>query len=230
MRKIIVGNALIDRARNKALASVREDAEWVLMVDDDMTPPKEAITRLIDHNIPVVSALCTTRIPPIRLVMKFYDASADCWRPPTSAPPAQKVLQGPIGTGAAFLLLRYDAIQALTEYYLSAKDWMDEKRKELDRLHVRSEWRDKEQKRKSEIRRERYAKEKFLRIFSTDVGDDELDRGEDITLSRKLHFLGIPVGVDTGLQVGHLGERVYTPDDVDWERENDNLTDRILSQ
>ena len=55
----------IDLARN-ALAELafQHNAEWLFYLDSDVLPPSDALTRLISHNLPVVSGLYYMRTPP----------------------------------------------------------------------------------------------------------------------------------------------------------------------
>jgi len=206
------GNALIHRARNEVLAHIPPDVSHVLMVDDDMVPEAAALTRLLDHDLPVVSALCTTRLEPPVLAVKAYHEESGQFVPMAAMKP--KLHTGKFGVGAAFLLLRRDAIDAMIEDYLSAADWLEDHRRLMDRLHVRNELRRKEQQRRAGVRRARMASEKWLRVFDFPVGDDDLQYGEDIGMSRRLIRLGIPIAIDATVEVGHLGEKMFTPDDV----------------
>jgi hypothetical protein len=207
------GNALIHRARNTALATVRADADFALFVDDDMLPPKRALMKLVAHDVPVVSALCTTRQPPIEIAAKVYNPDEDQFHPLDTVN-LTRMVTGQFGVGTAFTLLRRDVIDTLQEYYLSAQDWLCENRRRLDRMHVRAELREKERRHLEAIRRAQYAKDKHLRVFDYLVGENELQLGEDVTLSRRLIQLGIPVSIDGTVIVGHCGEWAYDVYDI----------------
>lgn len=209
----IFGNALVHASRNKALAGIRPDADYVLFVDDDMCPLPRAALDLMEHERPVVSALCTTRIPPVELAARLWHEPSQQFVPFDQLR-EDRLFSGQLAVGAAFLMVQRPVIDQLVEYYLSAQDWLDERRRELDRLRVRSEFRENEQARKAEIRRARYVKEQYVRVFDFPVGDDEIQLGEDICLSRRLIALKIPVAIDTQVSVGHIGEYSYGPWDV----------------
>jgi len=211
------GNALIHRSRNNALANIRPDADWVLFVDDDMVPEREALMRLLAHQQPVVSAFCTTRTAPARPAAKVYYEREDRFIPIREKPPENALINGQLAPGAAFLLMNRETVEALKEYYLSANDWLEESRPTLDRMHVRSEQRETERARKEEARRGFYQREKVLRIFYYGMGDNEIELGEDICLARNLMRLKIPVALDTSTVVGHIGEHPYGPWDIDWD-------------
>ena len=113
-----------------------------------------------------------------------------------------------------FLLLSRETIEQLKEYYLSARDWLEANRRCFDRMHVRAENREKERAHKAEIRRANWDREKYLLVFDYPVGENELQFGEDVGMCWHLMQLGIPVLIDTGVIVGHLGEYPYGPWDV----------------
>lgn len=207
------GNALVHRARNEALACNQRSSDFCLFIDDDMVPEATALEQLLANDVPVCSALCTTRVPPIRF-------AASVWNPETNEFGVldrihpEKLVTGPFGVGFAFLLLRRDAVEALTEYYLSARDWVDEQRRTFDRMHVRAEHRETERKRREEIRRLRWEEQKHLRVFDYNVGDDDWQLGEDVALSKRLLRLGFKISIDPRVKVGHLGEHAYGPWDI----------------
>lgn len=206
------GNALIHRARNQALSCTRPDAA-VLFVDDDMLPAEDALVRLVNAGCPVVSALCTTRVPPVVIAAKVYRAEKDDfgWIDTINL---TRVVSGPFAPGTAFLLINRETLDAVREYHLSARDWLDENRNRFNRLSVRAEKREAERKRIENIRRGLWESQRWLRIFDFPVNDGELQLGEDIALGRKLLNLGIPVAIDGTTPVGHLGEKAYSVFDI----------------
>lgn len=207
------GNALIHRSRNKALTSIREDADFALFIDDDMIPEPEALTNLVALDLPIVSALCTTRIPPVELAARLFDDQSKQFLQLRVMKP--KLHTGKFAVGMAFCLIRRDTISRLIADYLSAADWVDLRGREMDRLHVRAEKREQERKRKSEIRKVLYERDRYVRIFDFTVIDSEEQLGEDIAVSYKMLRLGIDVSIDARVQVGHLGEYAYGPWDID---------------
>lgn len=233
VRLRLYGNALIHRARNVALATafptatvdehghVSSDADFALFLDDDMLPEPDALVRLVERDVPVVSALCTTKEPPVTIAAKAYDAESDQFVP-LDRVNIKRMVTGQFGVGAAFLLLRRDAIEALAEYYLSARDWLEENRRMLDRLHVRSEFREAERQHKEAIRRANWEREKFLRVFDYAIAENEMQLGEDVTLSKRLIRLKIPISIDGTVVVGHRGEYPYSAWDV-MERDQEEL-------
>ena len=56
----------IDMSRNEVVRSALENkCDWVFFLDTDVTCPPDTITRLLAHNLPIVSGVYFTRAPPI---------------------------------------------------------------------------------------------------------------------------------------------------------------------
>jgi glycosyltransferase involved in cell wall biosynthesis len=206
----IHGNAMVHRARNQALQPIREDADWVLMVDDDMAPERNALIRLLENDAEVVSALTTTRELPSKLTVTKYDPPADLFRPIIDYKPGS-VLHGQFGVGTGFLAVRKGVIDQAAEWYLSGRDWLADNRLTFDRMHVRAEARETERQRIEEKRRKLFADKNYLRIFHYSVHDAQEEHGEDMTFSRNLIRMGVPITVDSRVQVGHIGDFPYGP-------------------
>ena len=52
--------------------AMRENAEYVLMLDSDVVPPRDAILRLMAHKVPIVHGLYYMRTPPfVPFVMRL---------------------------------------------------------------------------------------------------------------------------------------------------------------
>jgi hypothetical protein len=214
------GNALIHRSRNDALAAClsswadRPDVTHVLFVDDDMAPEPAALNRLLNLEKPVVSALCTTRkYRSVKLAVKLYDPAKDQFAQLDAINLAHPVT-GPFAPGTAFLLIARDVVKQVVEYHLSGRDWLDENRNFLSRLHVRSEVREKERARLEQMRRALWENEKLIRVFDYPVAEDGHQLGEDICFARKLLNLGIDVTIDGTTPVYHMGEYPYSVADI----------------
>ena len=207
----VFGSAMITRARNLSLQRIRPDSDYVLFVDDDMAPAPGALTRLISHNKPVVSALCTTRSFPPQIAAKAYDKEND--QGAVIAHLDHDILiDGPWLPGFAFLLLKTSIVNEVKEFVLSGQDWISMNRRELDRLHVRGDQREKERQRIEEVRRALYERENYVPVFQMPLHDGgQYDVAEDVYFSLLLHQMGVKVWLDTGCYVGHIGEFPYSP-------------------
>lgn len=210
------GSALVHAERNKQLSLSPFDATHILFLDDDMVPVKDSLERLLAHDVPVVSALCTTRKPPIRLAVHAYNRETDQFAPMHYMKHG-KLHTGEFGLGAAFLLMNRGTADLLIEDHVSAADWLEANRRMFDRMHIRSEVREKERARRENIRRSRYlANDYALRVFDFGVTDQEVQYGEDVHVSRSLIRLKVPMSIDPECVVGHMGEYPYSPADVDY--------------
>lgn len=207
----VFGSAMITRARNQSLQAIRQDADYVLFVDDDMVPVQGALTRLIGHNKPVVSALCTTRTIPPELACRHYDKTTDRFSK-VSDFDENILVRGPWILGFGFVLIQKPVLDAVIEYVLSGRDWLELNRKVYDRMHVRAENRDRERQRIESARRRLYEAERIAPVFQMPIHDElQHEIGEDSHFSRLLHLMGVDVWLDTGCLVGHIGDFPYSP-------------------
>ncbi len=101
-----VPGALVDKARNDTLRSLlASKAEWVCMIDLDMTGPREALAQILETayarhpEYDVVGAYCTLRGD---VNLPTIDTGTGTWE---SHYPGQGVI-GVMRTGAAFLLIK----------------------------------------------------------------------------------------------------------------------------
>ena len=212
LRWMRYGNALIDRARNQAIGELRPEAEWVLLIDDDMLMQTDALVRLLACERPVVSAYCVTR-PPVDLPFKLWDPASQQFNPLYQLRP-NRLLVGQFSVGAAFLLVDRPTIDALVEQFLTARDWLEGNRREHDRLHAHNEYREKERARKEEIRRVNWETDKYAQVFDREMEPGERRLGEDVCFSRKLVWLGIETAIDTSTVVAHVADYPYGPWDL----------------
>ncbi len=206
VRTHLYGNALIHTARNTALAAVRPDADYVLFVDDDMLPEEDSLVRLLRHEKPVVSGLCTSRTPPIGLVCKVWKPEEGQFQP-LGKVNIEKVIEGQFAVGAAFLLLSGPTIKALVGYVVSGQAALDQMKGILDFVEVSDAARGRLKTYISNRLRARYVRDKIIQIFDFPYDPmTGLQYGEDIALSRKLIELDIPVAIDGTVCPGHVGE------------------------
>lgn len=206
--------ALVDVSRNNCIARyVRPDSDFVLFIDDDMKPEPDAINKIVALNRPIVSALMTTRMEPVSLALKKWNGENPGFSNWDDYPPTS-IIEGEYAVGAAFLCIRMDALSTIVAYYLDAWDWMDWNRLMFDRLKVRSEYRQAERVRRSDLRRKNLKERGELRVFETEVHDGSEKRlGEDLVFSWKAIQCKIPITVDPSIRVTHTGSRDYSVED-----------------
>lgn len=203
------GNALIHKARSQAFGHKnQDDCDFLFMVDDDMLPEKGALLRLLEHDAQIASAVCTTRVFPVKLCVRQWDEPARQFVDADWVN-RNRPVTGQYGVGGAFLLIRQDARQKLIEHYLSARDWLADECSRMNRMHVRAEYREKERARIAELRQYHWDKERYCRIFSHPLSETEYEMGEDLGFSLRLMQLKIPVTLDASINVGHVGDYPY---------------------
>ena len=209
---------VIHWVRNEALAAIRKDTDYVLFCDDDMAPPRDAAVRLLRHNLPVCSALTTTRSFPVRLTLKKYNPETGLFYQAEDVVP-DVVAAGQYGAGAGFLLVAKYVIDDLLERWLSADDWVEDNQLMLSRLHVRAELRDREKARIAACRRERLAAgDVHPHYFEFFTAPDQHDFGEDMSFCRRILLAGYDIGIDTGVHVSHMGTFPFGPSFVGIQR------------
>jgi hypothetical protein len=223
------GSALIHASRNQAFGSADQDeCDYLMMVDDDMLPSAEAMLQLVELDVPVASAICTTRVFPVQLAVKIWDkeceqfVQADKLR---SDRPITGNEKCKFGVGAAFLLVRQDVRKRLLDYYLSANDWLEDNRRMFDRLHVRKELRERERQEVAAKRQYWWDKDRYCRVFDHSIDETQMQFGEDVGFSRRMLQLDIPITLDGRVTVGHLGDYPYTVADYIPEIEEGKLLD-----
>lgn len=220
------GSARLANARNEVLHEASTGpADYFVFIDDDMLPEPEAILRLLSHDVPIVTALCTTRSFPVKLCVRMWDRQRKVFREANRVND-KKLVSGEYAAGAAFFALRRDAFEKLRDHYLSATDWAMDNEEMFNRLHVRREYRDKEQARISDLRRRLYEKKGRVVIFDEITAPNQTKTGEDITFGLRCIQCGIPVSIDASITVGHLGDYPFgqwnyeplTPEQLEQER------------
>lgn len=200
--------SVVTWARNKACTKIRPDADFVLMCDDDMLPEPDHLVRLMNHDMPAVSALTTSRgsFPPT-ISHKIYNKEKDAFYLVEDFK-ENTVLVGPLGLGTGFLLLKREVIEKVREYWLSAQDWVDDNAASFKRMKVARPRIEIERKRMAALR----AKIDPPQLFELSrLPETQGVLGEDIGFSRRLIMLGYDTAVDTTVQVGHIGDFAYGP-------------------
>lgn len=208
------GGVLVHAQRNAVVGMMRKDADFLVMIDDDMIPEPMAILKLIANRVPVASALCTTRSKPAKLCLNVWNEERGVFIPVEWLSQEYKH-SGHFAVGAAFLCLSRGVVTELVDQFLNADDWMEQNRKMFDRMEVSVLRRQKEQRRIAEIR-QRYHREdpRGARVFNFDVLDGQEQVGEDIALGYRLKWLGHTVLIDPSIQVDHGGVYRYGLKDV----------------
>jgi predicted O-methyltransferase YrrM len=206
--------SLVHVARNNLIKKVRATNRpftHVLMVDDDNLPPADALVKLLGHNVGVASGLYVTRCEnpsPVAWVLS----------PLGDAEPVSQWQRGEVmeveWTGGGFLLIRFDVLRAVAEAYINC-EWEYQIFGDFPMSkHFTAE----------RVRRFKHDGEiEWFRFLPTPGGTTF---GEDASFCCQARALGFPTLLDTGVEVGHLGEKVYYP--ADMQRTSSPLTDETL--
>jgi cellulose synthase/poly-beta-1,6-N-acetylglucosamine synthase-like glycosyltransferase len=174
----------------------------VLFMDDDMTPPPDAIVRLLAHDKPIVAAGCTVRQdPPIPNFLIFFPEICN-YKAAKNWGNFDGLMQiDAVGTG--FMLIKREALDTIGEYYLSCqyeREYLAMPEGAADRL--------------SELRRATAAEDFnqwWFEFTKQPLGQGEF--GEDISFCFKAMKCGIPVYVDTSVRPGHIGPYAFSLND-----------------
>ena len=209
---ITTGGSLIPYCRNKVIQQIYKlepEFTHALLIDDDMTAfDRTTVEQLLEADKDIITPLMTTRSWPPKLV---YD-------PVDYEDIKNKRIVDADHTGTAFMLIKRHVLDELMmpapagplwftldrEPRVGFNEEIEEKLEEYNRLQCRNEPGFNERIKSyllSLIALGRYAH----------LGSDLL--GEDIGFCHRAKDAGFDVCVHTGLYVGHVGSRVYTPFD-----------------
>lgn len=205
---ILRSSSLIEETRNMALSQTRKDVDYILFCDDDMVPEHDSLVRLVKHELPLVSALTTTKdiLPPM-LSVRAYSPEEDRFVVVEQIRP-NAVVKGQLGVGCGFMMFSREVRDAVVQEWHDARDWAADHEDTFKRLHVPVKMRDKERQRMAELRKGLGV---APQVFSRDTTKSGHKLGEDISFCRRVLRLGYEIAVDTSVQVGHLGDFPYGP-------------------
>lgn len=213
--------ATVHDARNAAVNAVRDDADFILMCDDDMAcDDPYALVKLIRlmekyQDFGAATPLTVKRKFPIEFASSYLE---DYNGNPRSIVLTPSVLEQfdeivyPALGGGGFLLLRADTLRKAMAAHLKAMDWLFDHEHQLNRMGVGAGRIRQEQKLISDSRHQAYetAKHHTLFYFPFDSYYTYL-HGEDWAFTLFLHRLGIRTMVAKHIHVLHLGVFGYSP-------------------
>jgi glycosyltransferase involved in cell wall biosynthesis len=219
-RKIIVRkptSSLIGENRNLCIKeAIEKGAEYVLFIDTDMIFPPDAIQRLQMHNKPIVSAVAVTKGYPYKpnLYKKISDVG---WTP---------IIRGLAGghllkvdcVGGAFMLIRVKDIKDIPPPWFAQPPVLqhviwDEVRRLWDEQGVN----------------QKEVCEKIVNLYRMHR-KQEASLGEDYYFSEVLRRHDVPIYVDTGLKIGHIGKYIFKYEDFAAQLESGALDKHIQAE
>lgn len=108
--------ANIANNRNTGVKDAQDaKADWIMMIDDDMSFEPDAILRLIRHNLPVVSGLCVKKTWPYNTTVMFWNKEMEKYHSSLNFPVDE--LFECDATGTAFLLVKMSVFDKLDRPY-----------------------------------------------------------------------------------------------------------------
>ena len=219
-------SALVHEARNRAVNTVRDDADYILMVDDDMAVQyPETLVEMLEamdkYKFDVVTPLTCKRSFPILLATsKLTDYNGTLRSTPVSITEIMEA-EGkgeeiapitPVLGGGAFLLLKAKALTAAMRAHLDARDWVLEHDEQFTRMGLGRGVVEQERRFISEQRWQDYNLNKHHTLFHFPYnGDCTYLNGEDWQFTLFLYQLGFPTALLPGIMVEHMGEFPFSP-------------------
>lgn len=208
----IVGSSVVHWVRNDLLARLYKDKtpfDYVLFMDDDMVPQPEALSVLVERKVDIIGAVCTVRQDPPLPNVRHYNREAGYYQVADIDRPGLWEVDA-IGTG--FLLISKKALDAIGEYTLSQRYWIEHYGLSVE-----------EAAKREKIERERAAQDhncywfEFLRH-----GPGEIS--EDVSFCFKAQECGFKIFADSSIQVGHVGSYAFSLGDY-WAYREEAIRD-----
>ena len=183
---------------------IKSGKPWThaLYSDDDMTPPEDAVLRLLSAKKDIIAGHCTRRNDPPIPNIRFYDKETGETRQIWEWPEGQIFEVDSVGTG--FMLLSQNALEQVAQVYfdcLYEKEFYGLAGAQLDRLR--------------DVRLKKFDADKicyWFRFLPTPKGDIEM--GEDVCFCfLATRYCGLKVFVDDAVRPGHIGPYAYSIND-----------------
>lgn len=219
-------SAIVHHARNKAVNLIRDDVDYILLLDDDMaTDDPRALLKLLEllesapERIGAITPLTCKRGFPIQLASSYLEdyngtLRASAVMPETVARVREaggNILDPCLG-GGGWMLLRAEAYQKALAAHLDARDWVFDHEVQLERMGVGRGTMTIERRRIAELRKQAYNATKHHTLFNHPYDSDCVHtHGEDWALSLFMFRLGIVTAIALDVQVQHCGMFPYSP-------------------
>ena len=199
-----IATSVVHWSRNQLLVNLRrakKPTDYVLLMDDDMVPPRDALIKMLAHDVDIVAGMCTVRQdPPMPNIRAWFPGEK------TYQTIFEWTIEGLMEVGAvgsAFMLVKTPVFDQIGEYTMSC-------RYEREQLGYTEE-----ALRRIEAGKRAHAKrtgnEWWFEFMKQQDGDGEY--GEDISFCYKATQCGYKIFVDTTIQPGHVGHYAYTISD-----------------
>lgn len=222
----LVRSALVHEARNRAVNRVRDDADYVLMVDDDMAfQYPETIVEMLEEmdkwQLDVVTPLtCKRQFPIMLATSKLTDYNGTLRATPvdfneilTAEREGRKINPVlPVLGGGACLLMKAKVLRAAIEAHLEAKDWVLIHDEQFTRMGLGRGVVEQERRYISELRWQDYNLTKHHTLFHFPYnGDCTYLNGEDWQFTLFLYQIGYRTALLPSIMIEHVGEFPFSP-------------------
>ena len=203
---VVYGHSLVQWVRNEMVAQLYQanSGRWthVLFIDDDIEPEADSLVKLLSHGKDIVGALCTVRTDPPIITLRDFDESTGDFK--TRMHWKKDELLQVDGLGTGMMLISRDALDKITEFYLSCgyEKMLFGDTEQVTALSAkrRAEFTDKRDERW-------WLNGCWFQCLPAMNGRGEY--GEDIGFCLKAKHCGIPVYCDTSVQPKHHGDYGY---------------------
>lgn len=207
------GSSVIHWARNFLIAElIKTKQPWthVLLMDDDIVAPPDALIKLLSHKKDIIAGLCTKRVdPPIPNMRYMSENENGLWFRYIERWPEDELIEvGAVGTG--MMLISKEALEKIADAYFESKyekevySITDEKALEFKQARLRHF--------------DKTANAFWFRFLPGMHGQDEY--GEDIGFCMfAKRYCDISIWVDTSVKPGHIGKYPFTVDDFIMQRD-----------
>jgi hypothetical protein len=199
-----ISSSVVHWVRDDLLVALRKSgqpADYVLLMDDDMTPEPDALIKLLAHDVDIVAGACTVRRDPPLPNFRLWEPELFSFR--TAFEWSAEGLLEVGGVGMAFALIKTTVLDKLGEYYLSCR---------YEREHLGMS---EEVAKRVEEGRRKYARETgndwWFEFLKHPLGEGEF--GEDLSFCFKARACGYKIFVDTTVRPGHIGTYAYGIED-----------------
>ena len=199
-----VRSSVVHWGRNMLLVNLRkrkQPCDYVLMMDDDMTPPEDGLIKLLKHDVDIIAGACTVRRDPPQPNFRVWNPTIFNFVTMFDWPVGSTFEVA--GVGCAFMLVKTTVLDAVGEYYLSCRyekehlGWSEDAAKLMEagrRKHA-----------------ENTGNEWWFQFLQHPWGDGEF--GEDLSFCFKARECGYKVWVDDSVRPGHIGNYEFKIDD-----------------
>lgn len=206
-------SASVARNRNVGIHLAKKmGVRWVFMADDDMIFPPDTLTRLIAANKDIVSGLCTTRISPW-IITGYKKLDNHRYRDISYEELNQDGLTEVDGVGGACVLIGENVFNKIpAPWFAMPPSWA------TPLLHSL------QYKLAGGLEVDKTLSENKVELPTEFSMDDSGVDGEDLYFCGLVKKFGYKIYLDAGLEVGHVGDWVYSiKDHLSYRGKNERI-------